>query len=62
MRKLAGFITILCLLHPVHYHAQNACQAPGNFFRASVDLIVVNVTALDRRGQPVETSHLAIFP
>ena len=53
MRKLAAFMTILLSLRPGGYHAQNA-QSGANAFRASVDLIVVNVTAIDRRGQPVE--------
>ena len=53
MRKLAVFVTILFALAPARYRAQDA-QRAGNAFRASVDLIVVNVVAIDRRGQPVE--------
>ena len=53
MRKLGILVTIVFALAPTEYRAQDA-QRSGNSFRASVDLIVVNVVALDRRGQPVE--------
>jgi len=53
MRKLTVFLTIVFALAPAVYHAQDA-QRSASAFRASVDLIVVNVVALDKRGQPVE--------
>jgi hypothetical protein len=53
MRKLAVFVTIVFALAPAHDRAQDVPRSDGAF-RASVDLIVVNVVAVDRRGQPVE--------
>jgi VWFA-related protein len=53
MRKLAVFGTIWLALAPAGYHAQET-QRSGNAFRTSVDLIVVNVVAVDKQGQPVE--------
>jgi VWFA-related protein len=53
MRKLAIFVTIVFALAPAHDRAQDATRS-GGAFRASVDLIVVNVVAVDRRSQPVE--------
>src|SRR5499427_5748765 len=52
MRKLAVFVTIIFALAPARYRAQDTERSGA--FRASVDLIVVNVVAVDRRGQPVE--------
>src|SRR5215471_4610548 len=53
MRKLAVFVTIVLALTPIRDSAQDA-QHSAQAFRASVDLIVVNVVAVDRGGRPVE--------
>jgi VWFA-related protein len=50
---LTVFLTIVFALAPAIDNAQDN-QRSANAFRASVDLIVVNVVALDKRGQPVE--------
>jgi VWFA-related protein len=52
MRKLALFVTIIFALAPARYRAQDTERSGA--FRASVDLIVVNISAVDGRGQPVE--------
>ena len=54
MRTLIAASTILLTLATTAGQGAQSAQSAGDVFRSSVDLIVVNVVAVDRQGRPVE--------
>ncbi len=52
MRRLAIFVLLAATVHAGHA-AQNA-QRPTDVFRGKVDLITIDVAAVDAKGRPVE--------
>jgi VWFA-related protein len=54
MRKLLAWASTLCVIAVAAGHAAQEAARSGQVFKGGVDLITVDVAALDSKGQPVE--------
>ena len=61
MRAIALALTLITGAVPLAAHAPQAPQAPQPVFRAGVELVLVDVTALDSTGRQVTDLKAADF-